>query len=238
VQPGRATWACNLGVQTGRANWACNLGLQTWACKPGRASLTIDKYVETVPDEGYRFIGVLASNEIPLPQKRQFPKIEATILTATSELPWASSGAVRTLLALVEVMYLSFHFGALGNLQEIHQLFIDANWLSPSILLATLVTTVSLLNPVRLYLLAALGFHFSGLPQKFSKLSPALLPLDLLWALSPFLLIHHISIGLALGMSVAPVYLPFAPRSLVVNQRASGLTLHASNSHRSIIQTV
>jgi hypothetical protein len=43
-----------------------------------------------------------------------------------------------------------------------------------------------------------------------------LLVLDLLWALSPFLLIHHVSIGLALGISAALVYMPFAQRSLVL----------------------
>jgi hypothetical protein len=40
--------------------------------------------------------------------------------------------------------------------------------------------------------------------------------LDLLWALSPFLLIHHINAGLTLGMSAALVYLPFAQRSLIL----------------------
>jgi hypothetical protein len=43
-----------------------------------------------------------------------------------------------------------------------------------------------------------------------------LLVMDLLWALSPFLLIHHINIGLALAMTAALVYLPFAQRSLIL----------------------
>jgi hypothetical protein len=40
--------------------------------------------------------------------------------------------------------------------------------------------------------------------------------MDLLWALSPFLLVHHVSLGLALGMTAALVYMPFAQRSLVL----------------------
>jgi hypothetical protein len=43
-----------------------------------------------------------------------------------------------------------------------------------------------------------------------------LLPLDLLWALSPFLLIHHIDLGLAIGMCAALLYAPFAQRSLIL----------------------
>jgi len=43
-----------------------------------------------------------------------------------------------------------------------------------------------------------------------------LLPLDLLWALTPFLLVHHVPVGLALGMCAILVYLPFAQRSLVL----------------------
>ena len=46
--------------------------------------------------------------------------------------------------------------------------------------------------------------------------------MDLLWALSPFLLIHHVSLGLALGMTAALVYLPFAQRSLVLMYAQEG----------------
>ncbi len=83
-------------------------------------------------------------------------------------------------------------------------------------LLAILVTTAAALIPVRLYLLAAIAFDLRQLPSKFAKMFPLLLVLDLLWALSPFLLTHHVSTGLALGMSAALVYLPFAQRSLVL----------------------
>lgn len=174
------------------------------------------RYVETVPGKGYRFIAALAPNDTQLPVEQTHPKAEAPILTSPHELPQASQRAVRTLLVLVEMAYLGFYFGALGNLQEIDEIFMDAHWLPPAVLLAVLVTSASLLIPVRLYLLAAVAFHFPHLPDKFNKLFPALLPVDLLWAVSPFLLIHHISIGLALGMSAALVYLPFAQRSLVL----------------------
>jgi cholera toxin transcriptional activator len=60
------------------------------------------------------------------------------------------------------------------------------------------------------------AFDFEQLQAKFNRLFPALLVMDLLWALSPFLLIHHIPVGLALGMTAALVYMPFAQRSLVL----------------------
>jgi hypothetical protein len=83
-------------------------------------------------------------------------------------------------------------------------------------MIATLVTTAAALIPVRLFLLAAIAFNHKDLRAKFRILFPALLPLDLLWALSPFLLVHHVSTGLALGMSAALVYMPFAQRSLIL----------------------
>jgi hypothetical protein len=72
-------------------------------------------------------------------------------------------------------------------------------------LVTLLVATAVALIPVRLFLFAAVAFDFRQLPAKFSKLFPGLLSMDLLWALSPFLLIHHVSLGLALGMTAALV---------------------------------
>lgn len=138
------------------------------------------------------------------------------VLTAPHELPEAPRTLVRNLLLLVRAMYLAFYLGALANLQEIHEVFSEAGLLPPMMLIALLVTTAAILIPVRLFLLAALAFDYRQLPAKFGKLFPVLLVLDLLWALSPFLLVHHVSTGLALGMSAALVYMPFAQRSLIL----------------------
>ena len=59
-------------------------------------------------------------------------------------------------------------------------------------------------------------FHAPGIRQKFRKLWPFLLVFDVLWSLSPFLLLHHISFGLALACTTLLVYSPFAQRSLVL----------------------
>jgi hypothetical protein len=83
-----------------------------------------------------------------------------------------------------------------------------------SVLFAVLVTTAAGMIPVGLFLCAAVAFDLPELPAKFAKLFPVPRCLDILWA--PFLLIHHVNIGIALGMCAALVYLPFAKRSLIL----------------------
>ena len=69
--------------------------------------------------------------------------------------------------------------------------------------------------PVRLYLLSAVGFDYARLGEKFSKIFVALLALDQLWAIAPFLLIERIGFGAALAATAALLYVPFAERTLV-----------------------
>jgi len=194
------------------------------------------RHVETISGRGYRFIAPVtvgtpvaktvsaeltaASAEVSAGEVKAAS--EATevasrnVLTAPDELPTASRALLRTLLFLTQAMYLVFYLGALANLPEITGIFADAGLLSPVLLTTLLVVTAVVLIPVRLYLFAAVAFDFAQLQAKFTRLFPGLLVLDLLWALAPFLLIHHISGGLALGMTAALVYMPFAQRSLVL----------------------
>jgi cholera toxin transcriptional activator len=69
---------------------------------------------------------------------------------------------------------------------------------------------------VRAFLLSAVLLHAPGVRGKILKIWPFLLPFDELWALSPFLLLHHISFGLALSCTALLAYSPFAQRSLVL----------------------
>lgn len=189
------------------------------------------RYIETVSGKGYRFMApVKLRVVVKVPEKESASLAEtagtrpehaaritaSTLLAASHELPAASPIVVRALLLFVQAAYLAFYLGALANLQEIHEIFSEANLLSPAVLLALLVITAAVLIPVRLYIFAAVAFDFAKLPGKFGRIFPILLPLDLLWALSPFLLIHHLSTGLALGMTAALVYLPFAQRALIL----------------------
>ena len=111
-------------------------------------------------------------------------------------------------------MYLGFYIGALANLTEIEDL------LSPlpvaTVILNILIVTAGVLIPVRAFVLCAALFHAPAFQRKFLKLWPFLLVVDVLWSLSPFLLLHHINFGLALASTALLVYSPFAQRSIVL----------------------
>jgi DNA-binding winged helix-turn-helix (wHTH) protein len=190
-------------------------------------SASVPRYVETVSGKGYRFLAPVALQEqadsdpgklaMPAPEPLGEVGLSAgTILTTPEELPVASQMLVRTLLLLIQLMYLAFYIEALANLAEIDEIFLETGLPYPSAVMSILVTTAAVLIPVRLFIVVAVALDFQNLPSKFSRLFPVLLILDLLWAVSPFLLIHHINTGLALGLSAPLVYVPFAQRSLIL----------------------
>ena len=191
-------------------------------------SASVPRYVETVSGKGYRFLAPVSLLS-PASYSDVDPRIgvateslsatglsAGTFLTTPDELPAASRMLVRTLLLLIQAMYLGFYIGALANLSEIDEIFLETGLPHPSAVMSLLVATAAVLIPVRLFIVVAVALDFQNLPSKFSRLFPVLLALDLLWAVSPFLLIHHINTGLALGLSAPLVYLPFAQRSLVL----------------------
>ncbi len=174
-------------------------------------SAATPKFIETVPGKGYRFIAPVAAPSSPAVPVE--PGV--SILTTSDELPTAPRARIRWLLLGIQAMYLGFYLGALGNLAEIHDIFLESG-LSPSTMMTVLVATAAVSIPVRLFLGAATAFDFAQFGAKFARLFPALLGLDLIWAASPFLLIHHINAGIALGLTAALIYVPFAQRSLVL----------------------
>ena len=76
--------------------------------------------------------------------------------------------------------------------------------------------TAAVLIPVRAFVLTAVLMHAPRIRKQFLRIWPFLLVFDELWSLSPFLLLHHISIGLAVSCTALLVYSPFAQRSLVL----------------------
>lgn len=190
------------------------------------------RFVETLARRGYRFLGPVERVEktsseapaiegstpeaTPAAEEPSLPEAESpiTILASPADLPAAPHKVVRAFFLALQLMYLSFYIGALANLREIEELF--AEMLPQTHALRLLVLTAAILIPIRLFLLSSLGFRAPGVRQKYLQLFPLLLLLDELWALSPFLLLHHIDIGLALAATAALVYSPFAQRSLVL----------------------
>ena len=79
-----------------------------------------------------------------------------------------------------------------------------------------IVATAAVLIPVRVFVVCMVLFRAPRAREKFLRLWPFLLVMDLVWALSPALLLHHINLGLAIAAMTLLVYSPFAQRSLVL----------------------
>jgi DNA-binding winged helix-turn-helix (wHTH) protein len=199
------------------------------------------RFIETLARRGYRFVapverislnGDAPSAAAPLPvpevpsrssaalESPTEPKPESksgllsSVLATPEDLPKSPYPLVQTLFILLQVMYLAFYIGALANLDEISQLFSPLPF--ATLAFNVTMTTATLLIPVRTFLICAVLFHAPGLQKKFQKIWWLLLLVDVLWALSPFLLLHHINYGLALACTTFLVYSPFAQRSLIL----------------------
>jgi len=179
------------------------------------------RFVETLARRGYRFVAPVervnstnATPAAPLAPVAEEQEGGYRILATAQELPNTPYPVVQTLFVLLQLMYLGFYVGALANLAEIEDLF---SVLPRAVFtLNLLIVTAAVLIPVRVFLLCAVLFHAPGFPARMLRLWPFLLAVDILWALAPFLLLHHMNYGLALACTTILVYSPFAQRSLVL----------------------
>jgi serine/threonine protein kinase len=130
-------------------------------------------------------------------------------------LPIVNRKLLRSLLTVLQLMYLIFYLVALGRLEDIHRLaqvlIPGTGWGLPAVILVSGGIGIA----VRLYLLSSIAFDHPQLGEKFRHLFILLLPLDQLWALSPLLLVTRIGLGLAFGAMAGLLYCPFAQRTLV-----------------------
>ena len=184
------------------------------------------RFLETLPKRGYRFIAPVQAQDLaaspPQPPEAgsDTAKVSAidlidkvatrsvsTSQAEASDLPQVHRGLGRFLLSLIQFMYLCFYVVALGKLSAGSV----GNWW----LLMGIIVSAVIGIPMRLYLLTAAAFDYRRLGENFSRLWPAILFFDLLWALSPFLLRHVIGFGLAFGACAALLYVPFSQRTLV-----------------------
>lgn len=196
------------------------------------------RFVETLARRGYRFVAPverIAGREDPSPfvSERSSPEFDSSmfpeqattaaepatsilsgILASPQDLPKTPYPVVQTLFVLLQLMYVGFYVGALANLAEIEDLFSVLP--RAAYVLTLVIVTAAILIPVRAFVISAVLFHAPGAKEKILKIWRLLLPLDELWALSPFLLLHHINFGLALSCTALLVYSPFAQRSLVL----------------------
>ncbi len=188
------------------------------------------RFVETLARRGYRFVApverivedggtaasVLLQEQPSEPDQVSPPVIlsRSRILASAEDLPSTASHVVRRLFILFQLMYLGFYVGALANLAEIEDLLSVLPRAAAVYML--LVVSAAILIPVRAFVLCAVLFHAPRVREKLMRIWPLLLPLDELWSLAPFLLLHHIDFGLALACTALLVYSPFAQRSLIL----------------------
>jgi len=122
----------------------------------------------------------------------------------------------RGLFGLVQFMYLIFYVSALFRLSAIDQItstFLPG-WEARVVFIAVLVTA-GVGIPLRCYLISATAFDHQGLGEKFQWMFPAILALDQLWAVAPFLLAENIGFGAAFAATAALLYVPFSERTLM-----------------------
>jgi DNA-binding winged helix-turn-helix (wHTH) protein len=189
------------------------------------------RFIETLARRGYRFLApveIVGGGEqqafateandpgadTPAAEVEQKLPLRERILARPEELPEASHRVVASLFVALQLMYLAFYVGALANLDEIRELMDPLPWAQQLFWLLTL--TAAMLIPVRAFTIAIVLFRAPGARAKLLTLWRFLLVADELWALAPFLLLHHINVGLALASATLLVYAPFAERSLVL----------------------
>lgn len=187
------------------------------------------RFIETLARRGYRFLAPVEATGSkpplapPSPGQAVTPNARlqalngriAAVLTRQEEVPPVPRRYARILFLLFQLMYLGFYIAALARLGHIEDLLENAlaHW---TWIVVILVITAAVGIPIRLYLLAAAAFNVRSLTRKFHRLFPFTFLLDELWALSPFLLLPQIGLGLALAASAALIYVPFSQRTVLL----------------------
>lgn len=184
------------------------------------------RYVQTLARRGYRFVAPVERVDAAVSLSRVGRIEEAVesvdrrtgglsrLLATPEDLPKTPRPIVQTIFIALQAMYLGFYIGALANLREIQTLLLPLERASQIFML--LVFSAAIMIPVRTFLVCAVLFRAPAVRANFLRLWPFLLLLDVVWSLSPFLLLHHINFGLALACTTLLVYSPFAQRSLML----------------------
>jgi cholera toxin transcriptional activator len=183
------------------------------------------RFVQTVARRGYRFIAPVQVNGNPaapaavdtLAPLHPEPAPPSPIdLHPELEIPIPRRGLTRGLFILIQIMYLIFYLAALFRWLEVHRIadsFLPG-WGATAIVTAVLVTA-GIGIPLRCYLISGVAFDHLRLGGKFQRIYPAILVIDELWAVAPFLLAEKIGFGAAFAATAGLLYLPFSERSLI-----------------------
>ena len=187
------------------------------------------RFIETIAKRGYRFLGEVQVLPETVPSSRLGVGANladgnlsagangSSLATSpgSADLPRAPRRVSRLLFVLAQVLYLLFYLSALFNLERLDRAAY-VWWPAGGYAIFVIYLVTAMVGiAVRLYLITATAFDYHLLAEKYRVLFPALLMLDMLWALGPFLLIERMGVGLALAAAAALIYLPFAQRVLM-----------------------
>jgi DNA-binding winged helix-turn-helix (wHTH) protein len=184
------------------------------------------RFIETLARRGYRFLAPVERVEefAPAPPSSESavdgglpdpaPSKSWQFLAAPSDLPETPHNLAQPLFLLFQFMYLGFYVGALANLGEIEGLVKPLPFAET--VFYVILVTAAILIPVRAFAICASLFRAPRFREQFLKIWPLLLVFDVLWALSPFLLLHHINYGIAIACMALLVYSPFAQRAIAL----------------------
>jgi cholera toxin transcriptional activator len=174
-----------------------------------RDSANNPRFIETLPRRGYRFIG-------PVDSKNSNASPESTVETDQNELPTAPRWASRGLLLLIQLGYLWSYIAALHYLILVRMLarfsFGPVNAIT---ITSCIILWCAMGLPMRFYLSFALAFDYHLLGEKFRRLFPFLLFIDLFWSAMTIFTVPKLGLGFAFALFVAAIYSPFAQRTLV-----------------------
>jgi len=181
-----------------------------------RDSANDPRFIETLPRRGYRFIGPIDSKKPTTPASRAETGPVLSLATDQDELPTAPRWASRGLLLLIQLGYLWSYIAALHYFILVRML---ARFTFGPVQAITITSGMILWCamglPMRFYLCFALAFDYRLLGEKFRRLFPFLLLIDLFWSAMAFFAVPKLGLGFAFALFVAAIYSPFAQRTLV-----------------------
>jgi cholera toxin transcriptional activator len=181
---------------------------------------TNPRFVQTVARRGYRFIAPVQQDgrgaEVAAAAAISPTELATAELHPELEVPVPRRGITRGLFILIQMMYLIFYVVALFRWQAVHRIadgFLPG-W-SAIVMVSTVLVTAGVGIPLRCYLISGVAFDHRRAGEKFRLLFPAILVLDELWAMAPFLLMEKIGFGAAFAATAGLLYVPFSERSLM-----------------------
>jgi len=162
------------------------------------------RYIRTKARVGYQFIAPV--------------EVGAAEPTELARVAPVGRGTARALFAVMQAGYLTLYSLTLFYVDEAARVLAGAVSrlaAAGAVFFVGIVFLALCGVAVRLYLLAAVGFDHPETGRRFARLFPLLFLLDLLWALSPLLLVEKTGLLLALALVPVLAYGPFSQRALI-----------------------